>query len=47
MVGTLVDGLLLLGGLALVLQNLHDNFLLLDEESANDLLPDGLVAQDT
>ena len=47
MVGTLVDGLLLLGGLALGLQDLHDDFLLLDEESANDLLPDGLVAQDT
>ena len=33
--------------LALSLENLHDNLLLLDEEGAHDLLPDCLVAQNT
>ena len=38
---------LLLGGLALSLEDLHDDLLLLDEESAHNLLTDSLVAQDT
>ena len=38
---------LLLGGLALSLEDLHDDLLLLNEESPNNLLADGLVAQDT
>lgn len=38
---------LLLGGLALSLEDLHDDLLLLDEESADNLLADGLMAQDT
>ena len=33
--------------LALGLQHFHDDLLFLDQESANDLLPDGLVAQDS
>jgi hypothetical protein len=38
---------LLLGGLALSLEDLHDDLLFLDEESAHNLLTDSLVAQDT
>ena len=33
--------------LALGLQHFHDDLLFLDEESADNLLPDGLVAQDS
>ena len=33
--------------LALGLEDFHDDLLFLDQESADDLLPDGLVAQDS
>ena len=36
-----------LGFDALGLEDLHNNLLLLDQEGADDLLPDGLVAEDT
>ena len=36
-----------LGFSALGLEDLHHDLLLLDEEGADDLLPDGLVAQDS
>ena len=36
-----------LGFDALGLEDLHNNLLLLDQEGADDLLPDGLVAEDS